>query len=306
MLEVLVQMAGLILCGIGWRWLGPVGLDPVLTRKVLTSLVYYLLLPALVLSVLWEAELGNTTLLIAMSAAFTVLIGCLLSYVVCRLWKARPAVTGAVILATAFPNVTYLGLPVLEATFGSWARSVAIQYDLFASTPLLFTLGVLIAARYGTTAAATHNMIGELLRMPALWAAFLAVSLNLSEVEMHAAVAGLLGMLERAVVPLMLLSLGLSLEWSQAQWRNLPMVVPVFLLRLLMIPALAAGFASATGLSGELRAAVVMESAMPSMVIGIVFCDRYKLDVSLYATMVTVTTVLSLFSLPLWYRWLLP
>jgi predicted permease len=300
-------MTGLILCGIGWRWLEPAGLAPVQTRKVLTSLVYYLLLPALVLSVLWEAELGDTTVLIALSAAFAVFTGFLLSSLVCRVCKARPAVRGAVILAAAFPNVTYLGLPVLEATFGPWARGVAIQFDLFACTPLLFTLGVVIAARYGTAAvgAHKHNMTRELLRIPALWAAFLAVSLNLLELEMHSLLAGVLGMLERGVVPLMLISLGLSLEWNKAQWGKLPTVVPVLLLRLLLIPALVALFASATGLSGELRAAVVMEAAMPSMVLGIVFCDRYGLDVGLYATTVTVTTVLSLVTLPLWYGWLL-
>jgi len=305
MLEVLIQMAGLILCGIGWRWLAPAGLEPVQTRKVLTSLVYYLLLPALVLSVLWQAELGNTTVFIALSAAFTVFTGFLLSSLVCRACKARPAERGAVILAAAFPNVTYLGLPVLEATFGPWARSVAIQMDLFACTPLLFTLGVLVAARYGTAATGVHNMMGELLRIPALWAALLAVSLNLLDFEMHTVVDGLLGMLERAVVPLMLFSLGLSLEWNRAQWRKWPTVVPVLLLRLLLIPALVALFASVIGLSGELHAAVVMEAAMPSMVLGIVFCDRFDLDVGLYATTVTVTTVLSLVTLPLWYRWLL-
>jgi predicted permease len=305
MLEVLVQMAGLILCGIGWRWLQPAGLEPVHTRKVLTSLVYYLLLPALVLSVLWQAELGNTTLFIALSGVFAVVVGWLLSSLVCRVCNTRPAVAGAVILAAAFPNVTYLGLPVLEATFGPWARSVAIQMDLFACTPLLFTLGVLIAARHGTAAPGAHSMSGELLRIPALWAASLAVLLNLLDVEMHGVLAGLLGMLERGVVPLMLFSLGLSLQWNREQWHKLPTVVPVVALRLLLVPALVAVFATAIGLSGELHAAVVMEAAMPSMVLGLVFCDRYDLDVSLYATTVTVTTVLSLLTLPLWYRWLL-
>ncbi len=305
MLDVLVQMAGLILCGIGWRRLAPAGLHPVQTRKVLTSLVYYLLLPALVLSVLWQAELGNTTFFIALSAIVTVITGFLLSLLVCRLWKTRPAVSGAVILATAFPNATYLGLPVLEATFGSWARSVAIQYDLFACTPLLFTLGVLVAARYGTATAGAHHMVGELLRIPALWAALLAVLLNYLDLEMHTVVGGVLDMLERGVVPLMLFSLGLSLEWNRAQWRKMPSVVPVLLLRLLLIPALVALFTSVIGLTGELRAAVVMEAAMPSMLLGIVFCDRYNLDVGLYASTVTVTTVSSLATLPLWYRWLL-
>jgi len=304
MFEVLVQMAGLILCGVGWRLFKPAGLEPAPTRKVLTSLVYYLLLPALVLSVLWKAELGGTTLLIAASAAFATLAGLLLSMLVCRSCRATPAVTGAVILAAAFPNVTYLGLPVLEATFGPWARSVAIQYDLFACTPLLFTLGVMVAARYGSAAAPVHSTAAELLRIPALWAALAATLLNLGDVPIPLVLDGLLSLLERGVVPLMLFSLGLSLEWNPAQRRNLASVIPVIVLRLLLVPTLAVVFTGLIGLSGDWRAAVVLESAMPSMVLGIVFCDRYNLDVSLYAAAVTVTTALSLVTLPLWYRWL--
>ncbi len=304
MLEVLVQMAGLILCGVGWRLSRPAGLAPAQTRKVLTSLVYYLLLPALVLSVLWHAELGSTTLLIALSAAFGILAGLLLSVFSCRVCKARPAATGAIILAATFPNATYLGLPVLEAAFGPWARSVAIQYDLFACTPLLFTLGVMVAARYGTAAVAVHSMAAELLRIPALWAAGAATLLNLGDVPTPQILAGLLGLLERGVVPLMLFSLGLSLDWNRAQWHNLVSVIPVIVLRLLLIPALIVAFTALIGLSGDWRAAVVMETAMPSMVLGIVFCDRFNLDVGLYATAVTLSTVLSLVTLPLWYQWL--
>jgi predicted permease len=306
MLEVIVQMGGLILCGIVWRQLRPAGLDPAHTRKVLTSVVYYLLLPALVLSVLWRAELGATTLLISLSGIFTVVSGLLLSTLSCRMCASAPAVSGAVILATTFPNVTYLGLPVLEATFGPWARSVAIQFDLFACTPLLFTLGVMVAARYGTADPGAAGMLRELLRIPALWAAIGAVILNLLDVGVPSLLGGFLGLLERGVVPLMLFSLGLSLEWNRAQWRKLPTLIPVLVLRLLLVPAAAMLFTAATGLSGEWRAAVVMEAAMPSMVLGIVFCDRYNLDVGLYATAVTLTTALSLVSLPLWYQWLGP
>jgi hypothetical protein len=303
-LEVIVQMGGLILCGIAWRWLRPAGLEPVATRKVLTSVVYYLLLPALVVSVLWQADLDSRTLLIALCGAFAVFTGLLLGLLSCRLCHARPAVSGAVILAAAFPNVTYLGLPVLEATFGTWARSVAIQIDLFACTPLLFTVGVLVASHYGNARAGTSGMMRELLRIPALWAAVAGVALNLAGVTLPSVLAGFLTLLERGVVPLMLISLGLSLAWNREQLHNLPTLIPVVLLRLLLVPALVALLAAATGLSGDWRTAVVMETAMPSMVIGIVFCDHYNLDVELYATAVTLTTALSLLTLPMWYTWL--
>ena len=302
MFEVIIQMTGLVICGVGWRVFKPAGLEPVQTRKVLTSLVYYLLLPALVLSVLWKAELGNITLLIALSAAVAVAAGMGLSALSCRACRSSPPVAGAVILAATFPNATYLGLPVLEAAFGTWARGVAIQYDLFACTPLLFTLGILVASHYGDKQEGARNMAGELLRIPALLAALLAVFLNIMDVPSHAVIDGLLGLLERGVVPLMLFSLGLSLEWGRAHWRNLPSVIPVVFLRLLIVPGIIVLFASAIGLTGEWKAAVVLESAMPSMVLGIVFCDRYNLDVSIYASAVTISTVLSLLTLPMWYQ----
>ena len=65
-------------------------------------------------------------------------------------------------------------------------------------------------------------------------------------------------------------------------------------------------FSTIIGLSGDLRAAVVIEAAMPSMVLGIVLCDRFKLDVGLYATAVTVTTALSIVALPVWFHLLTP
>lgn len=305
MLEVIIQMAGLIICGVGWRLLQPAGLAAMPTRTVLTSLVYYLLLPALVLSVLWKAELGETSVLIAIAGTVGIFAGLAVGFLSCRLCRNSSAEAGAVILAATFPNATYLGLPVLEATFGPWARGVAIQYDLFACTPLLFTVGVLVASRLGASGEKSHAIYRSLLRIPAMWAAVLAVLLNVGDVPLPSVLDGMLSLLERGVVPLMLFSLGLSLEWSRSRWHLLPSLVPVVVVRLLLVPAIVMLVANSLGMSGELRAAVVMEAAMPSMVIGLVLCDRFKLDVSLYAAAVTVTTALSLVTLPLWYGWLI-
>lgn len=298
-------MTALVACGVIWKIAKPTGLDPVHTRKVLTSLVYYLLLPALVLSVLWKAELGASSFLIAASAAFGIVAGLLLSLLSCRVCKLSSREAGALILAATFPNATYLGLPVLEATFGSWGRSVAIQYDLFACTPLLFTVGIWIAAKMGgEEASARPKAYLDLLRIPAIWALFLALILNGMDVPIPELVGDILGLLERGVVPLMLISLGLSLEWQKSRLRQLPSLIPTVLLTLFIIPALVFVFARTVGLDSDLLPAVVLEAAMPSMVIGVVLCDRFNLDVSLYATAVSVTTVLSLISLPLWYSWL--
>lgn len=309
MLDVIIQMAGLILCGVVWRTLKPAGLAPDETRKVLTTLVYYLLLPALVLSVLWRADIGASSVQIAGLAAFGVLLGMVLGLLSCRLCKNRRAETGAIILAIAFPNVTYLGLPVLEATFGPenivWSRSVAIQYDLFACSPLLFTLGILLASRFGSADQQTFTWYRELAMIPPLWAALIALFLNLADVAMPVLLQDFLSLLERGVVPLMLFSIGLSLTWSAERWRSLPSLIPVVIFSLILIPAVIYAAAGLIGVTGELRAAVVLEAAMPSMVLGIVICDRFNLDSTLYAAAVTVTTSLSMITLPIWHGFLL-
>ena len=72
------------------------------------------------------------------------------------------------------------------------------------------------------------------------------------------------------------------------------------MLQLFIAPLIVWGTAQVVGLDGMILMGAVMEAAMPSMVIGIVLCDRYGLDTGLYAAAVTLTTLLSLFTLPMW------
>jgi len=93
MLEVILQMTGILICGVAWRMVRPAGLGYKETRTVLTTLVYDLLLPALVLSVLWQAELGSHTLFIALAAACGVIAGLILTILpvrVCHTHTSQP------------------------------------------------------------------------------------------------------------------------------------------------------------------------------------------------------------------------
>ncbi len=300
MYEVLAQMAGLIVCGVLWRIFQPMGLAADDIRTRLTSLVYVILLPALVLLALWRAPLGMDLLKIALVAASGVISALLLGMIIYRWFKVPGAVAGAMLLACAFPNATYLGLPVLESTLGEWARAVAIQYDLFACTPLLLTVGIMTAAKYGE-GGKQLNPLKELLTIPALWAALLAVILNINEVPMPSLFQGWLAMMAGAVVPLMLIALGMGLRWESFKLKSVPVMLPVLIIQLLLMPLLALFLGQALAMSPQLLAAVVLEAAMPTMVLGLVFCDRFKLDTGLYASVVTLSTGLSMISLPIWF-----
>lgn len=301
MTSTLIQMALIIACGALWRALKPAGLAAQQTRQVVTTVVYYLFLPALILDVLWRADIGIHSLqytLLGLSGT-ALAMGC--SWLIGRLLKFQAAQMGAVILAASFANVTFLGLPVLEQLFGEWAKSVAIQLDLFAIAPFLYTFGIMLARHYGAESEERPRSVLLFLNTPPFWAAFLAVLLNLNDVQAPVWLTGVLQKLSAAVVPLMLFSLGLALSWHIVKLRQLPYVLTVASIKLFLMPWFVLVLVAHLDLAPAYRSAAVMDLAMPSMLMGVVLCDRYRLDSALYAMLVTVTTALSVLTLPFWY-----
>ncbi len=300
MITTLLQMAIIVACGAAWRGIKPGGLDADSTRQVLTTVVYYLFLPAMVIEVLWSAQIGLKSLEYTILGIASVMIGILLSWTVCRLLPLSAGQKGAIILSASFANVTYLGLPVLEQTYGAWARSVAIQLDFFAVGPVLFTVGIAIARHYGHDEKGKRFFLA-FLNTPPFWAAFLAVLLNIVDCPQPVWLMGVFKKLSSAVIPVMLFSLGLALSWTALRWRNVPYILPVIIIKLGLIPLGIYYLLPYLSLPTQYKSAAALDLAMPSMVLGIVFCDRYRLDSGLYAMAVTVTTLLSMLSLPFWY-----
>lgn len=300
MVEIILRMSVLIVLGVLWRAIQPGGVATETIRKSLTTLVLYLMLPALVLRVLWQADLGVDSFLISATAIISILGGLLASFLFCRACGASKPITGAVMLASAFPNITYMGLPILRELFGDWSTSIAIQYDLFACTPLLFTVGVLIAQKFGEHDR-QESMFKGLKKLPPLWAAAFAVLLNLTQVPMTESITWILDQMANMVIPMMLFAVGLSLDWKITLGNKIKNISVIVVSQLIILPVIAFVMATMFGFKGDVKVALVLEAAMPTMVIGLVLCDRYGLDTELYATAVTMTTVLSLISLNVWY-----
>jgi predicted permease len=295
-------MALLMAGGVAWRILKPMGLNAGQTRNVLTTVVYYFFLPAMILEVLWTANIGLQSLQFTVLGIVSVLFGMLCLWMVGTFFKFEHARLGAMILAAAFPNVTYLGLPVLEQTFGSWTRSVVIQLDLFAISPFLFTFGIAVVRHYGKDTSGIRQSVGSFLNVPPFWAAGIAVVLNLNHLPPPVWLTGTLKLLSAAVVPLMLFSLGLALSWEAVRIKNIPYIIPVVIIKMILMPLFAIVLVDQLAIANNYKAVAVLDLAMPSMVLGIVLCDRYQLDSSLYAMAVTVTTLLSLIALPFWHQ----
>ncbi len=308
MFNVLLGMAAIILVGIGWRvLLGRKSAENI--RAHLAQAVYHIFLPALVLHVLWQSPVDLNTIRIPLVAALSVLLSLLAAFLLYGNGKLVAAflpgntnkMVGALLLASAFGNFSYLGLPVLSQTFGDWAQVVAIQFDLLASTPILFTVGIILARYYGHSSEGNHVLL-SLFQVPPIWAAVAGLFLSIFAVPMPAWLDTSLASLAAAVVPLMLLSVGMALRWQSGWAARIPVLLPVLMIQLVLMPLIAWGASIGVGMPQRFLPPSVIEAAMPTMVLGLVVCDRFKLDVGLYAEAVTLTTILSLLTLPLWLQ----
>lgn len=305
MFLTMMQMGLLIAAGTLWQLLAPRHIPALAHRRALTDLVFYILLPALVLDVIWGAPIDITSMKISLVALSGLASSAVLMWLALRFFQTTQPQKGALMLAAIFPNATYLGLPVTNQVLGSWSNSVVLQYDLFACTPVLLTLGIMMAHHFGSDGRAVHPF-RELVKVPPLWAVAVAMCLNILAVPRPEIVHNTLTTLSGGVVPLMLIALGMSIRWDTMRVRFLPMLLPVSVISLLIAPIVAFLVSQGLSMPPHISTAVVLLAAMPTMIFGIVICERYGLDSALYAAAVFLTTLLSVLSLTAWFYFLPP
>jgi predicted permease len=246
------------------------------------------------------AKVDRSFIAVPLTAAAVTLLGLAAGAAMYR-WlpwfRAAPrAAIGVLLLSSAFGNVTYLGLPVITETLGSRYGYVAILYDLLATTPVLLTVGMLTAARFGS--GGTVSLVASLqrvLKLPPLWAVIAGIAAH--AVPLPKTVLDAAQLMGRAVIPVMIFTVGLALDFRDI--RRLPVALPALAVKLLLAPVLAWLFARAAGMSGDVLRAVAIEGAMPVMVLSLVLADEFELDVPLAATCIAASTVASFFTLPM-------
>ena len=284
----------------------PLAFDAETVRKSIISLIYLVLLPALVIKSLWKSPAELIQWQISASVVITILITASLIWFIYRYLTDNKAVLGSVILAGSLSNATYQGLPILNHQLGELGTAITIQYDFFAQTPLLLTLGILLARYFGQnpTTTAVETWWKTLAKVPALWAAGLGLLLNQQQIAPIEPMITWLTHLSDPVIPLMLISIGLGLRPESIRWKDIPFLTPVLVIKLMIAPLIIILVARSLQLNELQVMGLALEAGMSSILIAIVLVERYHLDVKKFIEIVTLTLLLSLGSLPLW-QWLL-
>ena len=288
-LNVVAPVFAVVLIGyLVGPWLG-------LDVRTLSRVSYYVFMPAFVFDIISEAQIQAT--LVAQMAVYicAVYVACaLLGFAVARGLGRSAEVTAMYVLIAAFSNSGNFGLSLVKFRFGENALVPAAIYFIIL-TLVGFVIGVAAAswARGGAWRA-----VLSVFKTPSLIAFVSAVFLNVTNVETPLSVTRVTGLLADAMIPVMLVTLGVQLARVGRPQINSDVVI-ASVVRLLGGPILAAILAIPFGLSGLAQSTGIIQASMPAAVLTVIIAIEYDLVPGLVTTTVLFSTLASLVTVTL-------
>lgn len=278
--SILAPGACLALVGLAWQRRGaPFPIDFV------TTLVVNVSLPALLFHTLATAEVPLDAL--GTLALATLAVHLVFAPIVVTLLRAAGR-DWRLSVAHVVGNTGNLGLPVCLLAFGEEGLAYAMTF-FSVQCVLLFTFGEAVYAGSANLARA--------LRSPILHAIWLGVGARVSGLEAPAFAMETLSLLGQIVIPLMLITLGVSLAGMRAS--SLPSNLLWSGVRTALAIGVGFGVAALFGLEGVARGVLVIETAVPVAVFNFLLAEKHGRDSAEVSGLILVTHVGAVFYLPL-------
>jgi len=261
---------------------------------VLSRLAFFVLSPALLFTVLAEADLeslfSNLLPVAAIAAGVNLVVYASLALAV---WR-RPIADATIgSLASAYANANNIGLPVSVFVLGDASTSApVILLQLIVFAPIGLT--ILDLATSGRPSV--RRIVLQPVRNPLIIASALGVVIAVSQVEIPPEVFRPFEIIGGAAIPVVLLTFGMSLHGSRvlAPGTDRVGVVVATALKVVLMPLTAWIVARFVfGLEGHALFAAVTLAALPTGQNVFNYAQRYDRGVVLARDVVLITTALS-------------
>ncbi|MFG0633466.1 AEC family transporter [Pseudomonas sp. xss_2] len=276
-----------IVAGIGYAWARS-GID--YPTEFIARIVMTVGTPALVLSTLSRTKLDQSAftsmaLACVLCMAGMALAGVIVSRLCGRDWRV-------LLPAFMYPNTGNMGLPVSLYAFGEHGLALAVAFFLTLSI-FQFTLGIVLSGNASSIKAMLRNPI-----VISLAGAMPIIFFNLELPRWLANTADLLGGM---TIPLMLLTLGVSLASIRLHHVGSGMLLGG--LRIVLGGAVGWSVGALLGLEHMEKAVLMVQSSMPVAVFNYLLAVRAKRSPEQVANLVMCSTVLSFVWLPMVLAW---
>jgi predicted permease len=261
--------------------------------RSLSRTAYFVFIPAFVFNIISEAKIDSGLALQMLSFILVAQIAvALLGFLVGKALRQSREITAAFVLIATFGNVGNFGLPLIVFRLGETARTFATVY--FVATVFIsfvICVGVASWARSGGVTA-----VFSVFKTPALIALIPALVFNITDLEVPIFLSRLSGLLGQAMIPVMLITLGVQMGEIPKIKINFN-VFAASTVRLIGGPVLALLIVPYFGLEGLERSTGILQAAMPAAVLASIIALEYKLLPEFVTTTVLFSTLYSILTL---------
>lgn len=269
------------------------------------SLVYYILLPALLFHEIGTTDFGQAFSgpLVAGGYAAT-LATFLLSFLASRALGLGPSETGSFVQGSFRANLAYVGLPIVFNAVGhAGLRKAGIFLGLIV--PLLNGLSIVAlmgphgAGKREGIATSTSRIARQIATNPIILACLAGIAWSVLKLPLPGMIDRTFRLLTPATLPLSLLCLGGSFSFERARKGFAVAAVAAFL-KGVVLTGIGIVLYRWMGLSGEdMRIGAIMLGC-PTAVVTYVMAARLRGDTDLAGTIVIVSTVTSALTITGW------
>jgi malonate transporter len=259
---------------------------------VLSRIVFFVLSPCLLFTVLADADVHTLFSSMLAVSAIAAVLSCLL-FAGIALLVFRRGIPETVIgsLASGYVNANNIGIPVAVYVLGDTAYSApVILLQLLVLAPIGLTL--LDVTTSGSTSL--RRVLAQPLTNPLIIGSALGVVVSVTGVELPPAVLEPFRIIGAAAVPLVLIAFGMSLHGQRllAPGSGRRDILLASGIKLAVMPVIAWALGDLVfGLDDEHVFAVVVLAGLPTAQNIFVFAQRYDRGVTLARDTVLITTV---------------
>lgn len=199
-------------------------------------------------------------------------------------------------------NTSFIGYALIPVLVGASAMRYAVVYDQLGSFLILTTWGLFVVAWFG---GAERPTAASILRRIAVFPPFIAliIALTIMPTEPAPAIKQGLQWLADALLPIVVLALGMQLRLRLPRHHRVPLVLGL-VLKLVLMPLAALGLCHWFNLPEEISLVAVYLTAMPPMMTSGALLSAAGLAPELASALVGYGIVASMITLPLWH-WVL-
>lgn len=266
------------------------------TWQQIDGLCYYLLYPALLFSAASQRNISIDSLLtIGVLAVCVVTVGFLLAVSVRSLFVEEDLQNRAGISQNAWRFNTALGFVAVTA----------LPAETFGVLAIVVGLAIPVANLYAVLALTSRQekskltLLREIALNPFLLASLAGVLVGLSGKPIPETLAAFVDRFADAAIPIILLSLGAALRCSRS-WSLDRYSVAISCIKLIILPTFVWLILSASGIHGVVAATLLVFAALPTTSVAHVLAARYGADRNRVAIVVMQSTIIGLFTLPVW------